>query len=105
MEYISEGLRALAVPVETLNLDPANARLHDQRNVDAVKGTGIGVVYLGGCIFQTLYEFVVGFQDFMIFTSKPVCDQASDTWMPLRGKLSPTHLTRRLNIILTSSNS
>ena len=34
--------------------------------VAAVKGTGIGVVYLGGCIFQTLYEFVIGFQDFMI---------------------------------------
>jgi DNA modification methylase len=39
VEYISEGLRALAVPIESLNLDPANARLHDQRNVDAVKGS------------------------------------------------------------------
>lgn len=39
MEYISEGLRALAVPVDSLNLDPANARLHSERNVDAVKAS------------------------------------------------------------------
>ena len=37
-----------------------------QEYIDAVKGTDIGVVYIGGCLFQTLYEFVVGFQDFMI---------------------------------------
>ena len=36
-----------------------------QEYVDAVKGTDIGVVYLGGCIFQTLYEFVIGFNDSM----------------------------------------
>lgn len=34
--------------------------------IEAVKGTEIGVVYLGGCIFQTLYEFVIGFHDAMI---------------------------------------
>jgi len=29
------------------------------------KGTGLGVVLMGGCIFQTLYEFVVGVLDCM----------------------------------------
>lgn len=34
--------------------------------VTAVKGTDIGIVFLYASIFQTLYEFVVGFNDFMI---------------------------------------
>jgi uroporphyrinogen decarboxylase len=33
--------------------------------VEAAKGTGLGVILLGGCIFQTLYEFVIGFLDGM----------------------------------------
>lgn len=37
-----------------------------QEYIDAVKGTRIGVVLAGACIFQTLYEFVIGFQDSMI---------------------------------------
>jgi uroporphyrinogen-III decarboxylase len=36
--------------------------------VEAAKGTRIGVMLLSGCIFQTLYEFVVGLEDFMIMT-------------------------------------
>jgi uroporphyrinogen decarboxylase len=32
----------------------------------AVKGTKIGVSFGGGCICQTLYEFVVGMEDFML---------------------------------------
>ncbi len=34
--------------------------------LDAVKGTDIGVILAGGCLFQTLYEFVIGMQDCMI---------------------------------------
>ena len=34
--------------------------------VDAAKGTGIGVALGGFCIFQTLYEFVIGMHDCMI---------------------------------------
>ncbi len=34
--------------------------------VEAAKGTGVGVVFLYGCIFQTLYEFVVGLTDCMV---------------------------------------
>ncbi|MHC4443913.1 MAG: uroporphyrinogen decarboxylase family protein [Planctomycetota bacterium] len=34
--------------------------------VAAVRGTNIGVILLGGCIFQTLYEFVIGLNDCMI---------------------------------------
>jgi len=34
--------------------------------VQAVRGTDIGVVYLCGCIWQTLYEFVIGLEDCMI---------------------------------------
>jgi uroporphyrinogen decarboxylase len=33
---------------------------------DAAKGTKQGVILLGGCIFQTLYEFVVGLSDTMM---------------------------------------
>jgi uroporphyrinogen decarboxylase len=33
--------------------------------VEAVKGTNLGVVLLLGCVFQTVYEFVVGFMDCM----------------------------------------
>ena len=34
--------------------------------VAAARGTGIGVMFLCGCIFQTLYEFVVGWNDCMV---------------------------------------
>ncbi len=34
--------------------------------VDAARGTGIGVSFSGFCIFQTLYEFVVGMHDCMV---------------------------------------
>ena len=34
--------------------------------VRAAKGTGIGVIFSGCCIFQTLYEFVIGMHDCMI---------------------------------------
>lgn len=33
---------------------------------DAVKGTKIGITSGGACFFQTLYEFVVGMEDFMM---------------------------------------
>jgi uroporphyrinogen decarboxylase len=36
--------------------------------VAAARGTGIGVILLCGCIFQTLYEFVVGLADCMVMT-------------------------------------
>jgi len=34
--------------------------------VEAAKGSGVGVILLCGCIFQSLYEFVIGFTDFMM---------------------------------------
>ena len=37
--HIAEPLRHLAVPIESLALDPANARRHDQKNIDAIKGS------------------------------------------------------------------
>lgn len=36
--------------------------------VTAAQGTGIGVMFLCGCIFQTLYEFIVGLSDCMVMT-------------------------------------
>lgn len=36
---IAEPLRSLVVPIDSLNLDPANARLHPERNLDAIKGS------------------------------------------------------------------
>ena len=34
--------------------------------VGAARGTGIGVMFLCGCIWQTLYEFVIGLNDCMV---------------------------------------
>jgi uroporphyrinogen-III decarboxylase len=34
--------------------------------VDAARGTGIGVIFCGFCVFQTLYEFVIGMHDCFI---------------------------------------
>jgi len=34
--------------------------------ITAAKGTGIGVGFCTGCIFQTLYEFVIGLHDCMV---------------------------------------
>ncbi|MCX6625835.1 MAG: hypothetical protein NTY38_33190 [Acidobacteria bacterium] len=34
--------------------------------VEAARGTGIGVAFAGFCIFQTLYEFVIGLSDCML---------------------------------------
>lgn len=36
LAYIAEQLRPLALPIDTLKPDPANARKHDQRNLDAI---------------------------------------------------------------------
>lgn len=36
--------------------------------VAAAQGTGVGVIFLCGCIFQTLYEFVIGMGDSMVMT-------------------------------------
>jgi uroporphyrinogen-III decarboxylase len=50
---------------------PGEAELEERMQyvrdyVAAAKGTGIGVALAGLCIFQTLYEFVIGFTDCMI---------------------------------------
>lgn len=37
LSHIIEPLRPLAVPCSKLNLDPANARLHDERNLTAIR--------------------------------------------------------------------
>jgi hypothetical protein len=34
---INEQLQPLAVPIDSLNFDPRNARTHDERNLDAIK--------------------------------------------------------------------
>ena len=39
MSQILESLRPLAVPIDTLHPDPANARKHSDRNLDAIKGS------------------------------------------------------------------
>ena len=39
LAHIAEQLRALAVPVGELNFDPANARVHDDKNLDAIRGS------------------------------------------------------------------
>lgn len=39
MHQIVEALVPLATPVADLTPDPANARLHDERNLDAIKGS------------------------------------------------------------------
>lgn len=36
LSYIAPGLRALAVPVKTLKVDPENARQHPERNLQAL---------------------------------------------------------------------
>jgi len=38
-DYIAEPIRHLAIPLASLNFDPANARKHDQRNLDAIKSS------------------------------------------------------------------
>ena len=37
LRHIAEPLRALALPVGGLNPDPANTRVHEERNIDAIK--------------------------------------------------------------------
>jgi hypothetical protein len=37
--YIAASLRSLAVPCASLVLDPANARKHPDKNVEAIKGS------------------------------------------------------------------
>jgi len=39
LSHIATPLRALAVPISSLNLDPSNARKHDERNLAAIKGS------------------------------------------------------------------
>ncbi|MBL8735239.1 MAG: hypothetical protein JNL12_02310 [Planctomycetes bacterium] len=36
---ITEPLRFLAVPLASLNLDPANARLHGEKNLETLKAS------------------------------------------------------------------
>jgi DNA modification methylase len=37
--YIAEPLRPLALPIDSLTLDPANVRRHPERNLEAIKGS------------------------------------------------------------------
>ncbi len=39
LSHIAEPLRHLAVPIETLVLDPANARVHDEKNLAAIQAS------------------------------------------------------------------
>lgn len=39
MNAIAEPLRALSVPIDSLNLDPANARVHGEKNLAAIKAS------------------------------------------------------------------
>lgn len=39
MSQILESLRPLVVPIDTLVPDPANARTHDERNIQAIRGS------------------------------------------------------------------
>lgn len=39
LSYIAEPLRPLAVPVGSIDLDPANARVHPQDNLSALRGS------------------------------------------------------------------
>jgi len=39
LDHIADPLRPLAVPIDTLALDPANARAHDERNLETIKGS------------------------------------------------------------------
>lgn len=39
LDHITPRLRPLAVPMDSLTLDPTNARKHDRKNLDAIKGS------------------------------------------------------------------
>ena len=39
LDYIVKGLRPLAVPIESLELDPRNARTHDDANLRSISGS------------------------------------------------------------------
>ena len=39
LSYITEDLRPLAVEIDSVHLDPANVRLHDDENLAAIKGS------------------------------------------------------------------
>jgi DNA modification methylase len=39
LSYILESLRPLAIPIGDLQFDPTNARLHPERNLEAIKGS------------------------------------------------------------------
>jgi hypothetical protein len=38
LDHIAAPLRPLAVPIGSLNLDPANARRHDEKNPAVIAG-------------------------------------------------------------------
>jgi uroporphyrinogen decarboxylase len=60
-----EDLKRVVWPDES----DLEARLRYVREyVAAAQGTGIAVMLLCGCIFQTLYEFVIGLTDCMVMT-------------------------------------
>jgi DNA modification methylase len=39
LPMIADGLRALAVPIESVNLDPANARVHGEKNLAVIRSS------------------------------------------------------------------
>jgi len=39
LSHITEALRPLAIPIADLQFDPANARMHDDANLDAIRGS------------------------------------------------------------------
>lgn len=39
LSHIAEGLRQFAIPIDSLILDPANAKKHPERSIEAIKGS------------------------------------------------------------------
>ena len=86
LDYIASELRELAVPVESLRLDPQNARLHDEANhfhvrsmlaqfgqlVPIVAARKTGTVLKGNCTLEETRELGRTHIAVVWWTSRPM---------------------------------
>jgi hypothetical protein len=71
----------VVLPSWDLDYQPKIEQLKNYRS--AVEGTGIGVFFAPGCLFQTCYQFLIGFEDFFekLYSDRPFIEAVLNACM------------------------
>ena len=73
-----EDLEKMVMPSWELDIAPRKKYFDEYKK--AIEGTGVGMFYLVGCVFQSCYQFLNGFNDFFvnIYTNREFAEALMD---------------------------